>query len=381
MGDARTDNNADQRDAEFMRRAIALGRRGAGNVAPNPMVGCLLVQDGVHIVGQGWHEAAGRPHAEVEAITCAGKAARGATAYVSLEPCNHHGRTGPCTEALIEAGVAEVVYAMADPNPIAAGGAERLLAAGVKVRGGVCEKEARHASRAWLHAIKYDRPYVIAKSAMSLDGRIATRAGESQWITGEESRFSGHYLRGDADAILVGAGTVIADDPTLTARMIDDTRYPLRVVLDSTARTSPGAKVYERTGNGALLATTRGAAPSRLAAFAEMGVEVLVLDPDQSGRVDLTDLLAALHERHVHMLMVEGGGAVLGAFFDADLIDEMELYIAPKIIGGGRPAFGGAGVERLSDAGRFLFSEPEMRGPDMMLRGVRRKPAEAKEAR
>jgi len=381
MGEARTRQSTDQRDAEFMRRAIALGRRGAGAVAPNPMVGCLLIRDGAAIVGEGWHRAAGGAHAEVEAIASAGDAAHGATAYVSLEPCNHHGRTGPCSEALVNAGVAEVVYAMADPNAVAAGGAERLRAAGVKVRGGVCEAEARHANRAWLHALRRHRPYVIAKTAMSLDGRIATRAGESQWITGEDSRSAGHNLRGQADAIVIGAGTVIADDPALTARMIDETRHPLRVVLDSRARTAPGAKVYERAGRGAVLATTRDALPARLAAFQEMGVETLLLGADDKGRVDLNDLLAALYRRHIHAAMVEGGGAVIGAFFDADLIDEIELYIAPKIIGGGRPAFGGEGVERLAEAERFRFAEPERSGSDFFFRGVRRERAAGEETR
>ena len=267
MGDAQ---KIDQQDQRFMQRAIKLAAHGAGVVAPNPLVGCVLVKD-ERIIGEGWHKGPGQPHAEVEAIVDAGDDAHGSTAYVPLEPCNHTGRTGPCSEALIEAGIAELVYAMEDPSPEASGGAQKLRAAGINVRSGVCEDLARHTNRAWLHGLKYQRPYVIAKAAMSLDGRIATRTGESQWITGNESRISSHHLRKYADAIIIGAGTMIADDPALTARIDDNIKYPLRVVLDSTGRTSPGAKAYERSGKGAVLAATKAITTTRRAAFEEMG--------------------------------------------------------------------------------------------------------------
>ncbi len=378
MGDAQPAATIEPAKARYaMQRACDLARRGAGRVAPNPMVGCVIMRAPGKIVGHGWHEGPGQDHAEVMALKEAGAAARGATAFVTLEPCNHTGRTGPCAEALIEAGVADVVYALADPNPIAAGGAKRLRAAGVNVRADLCEEEARDLNRAWLHALKHKRPYVVGKTAMSLDGRIATAAGESQWITAPASRTAGHGLRRDADAIIVGAGTVAADDPALTARLDGDIRYPLRVVLDSTARTSPGAKVYERnrSAKSALLATTRRASADRLAGFREMGVEPLALPADDAGRPDLDALLSALFERDVHSAMVEGGGEVLGAFFDADLIDELHLFIAPKIIGGGKLAFRGDGVAALADASRFDFQRVNIDGPDQHWIGRRRETA------
>ena len=371
MGDARENSPFDAFAVQAMERAIAIAQRAEGQTAPNPMVGCALAKDG-RIVGEGWHEGPGKDHAEIMALKRASDDARGATAYVTLEPCNHTGRTGPCSEALIEAGVAEVVYAIADPNPVAAGGADRLRAAGVNVRSGLCEMQAQRLNRAWLHALKTKRPFVTAKTAMSLDGRIAAASGESQWITSPESRRAAHLLRARVDAIIVGANTVIADDPALTARLDDETRYPLRIVLDGAARTSPGAKVYERTGRGALLATTARAGAERLSAFREMGVDVLVLPAEDKGRVDIDALLAVLCDCNVHHVMVEGGGEVVGAFFDADRIDEIELFIAPKLIGGGKPAFGGVGVARLADAARFDFQQARHDGPDQHWIGARK---------
>ena len=371
MGDAHENSPFEAHDARAMERAISLARRAEGRTAPNPLVGCTLLNAG-RIVGEGWHQGPGQDHAEVMALKNAGDNARGATAYVTLEPCNHTGRTGPCSEALIKAGVAEVIYAMADPNPVAAGGAERLRAAGVTVRPGPCEAEARRLNRAWLHALRTHRPYVTAKTAMSLDGRIATATGESQWITAPESRQAAHALRARVDAIIVGAGTVIADDPALTARLDGEIQYPLRVILDSTARTPPGAKAYERSGAGALLAATARATAALLSSLSEMGIETVILPEDAKGRVDLDALLAALFERDVHHVMVEGGGEVLGAFFDADLIDEIELFIAPKLIGGGKPAFGGAGVDALAEASRFDFRPSDLGGPDQHWIGVRK---------
>ena len=362
------------KDQDYMNRALALAARARGRTAPNPMVGCVIVKDGV-VVGEGFHEGPGLAHAEVNAILNAGDNARSATAYVTLEPCNHTGRTGPCAEALIEAGVSTVIYAMDDPNPTAAGGAMRLREAGIAVRSGVCEDAARALNHAWLHSLRFGRPYVVAKSAMSLDGRIATASGESKWITGEGARAIGHKIRAGADAIIAGAETIIADDPSLTARTGDTIHAPLRVVLDSTGRSSPGAKAFERSGKGAILATTDAAPQERLRAFREMGVEIVTLSADANGRVDPLNLLEALHERGALTVMIEGGGAVIGSFFDADLIDEVALFVAPKLIGGGRPAFGGVGVGALGDAGRFLFDAPQPAGPDLYYRGVRKREA------
>lgn len=357
-------------DARFMRRALDLAWLGAGMTAPNPMVGCVIVKDG-KIVGEGWHRGAGLAHAEAEALNAAGDKARGGRAYVTLEPCSHHGRTPPCAEALIRAGVAEVVYALADPHELAAGGATRLQIAGLKVRAGVLDREAREMNRAWLHSLKTKRPYVIAKAAMSLDGRIATRLGDSKWITGAEARDKGHELRRMADTIIAGAGTVIADDPALTARIDGETRGPLRVVLDSKGRTSPGAKAFERSGKGALLATTAAASPQRLDRFRAHGVETLALAADGAGRPYLDELLRALHGRGVVTAVVEGGGEALGSFLDADLIDEVWLFLAPVLIGGGKSAFAGQGAAHLADLPAFDFDAPELVGRDLFVRGVR----------
>ena len=363
-----------ERDRRLMTRALELARHGEGLTAPNPMVGCVLAKNG-GIVGEGWHKGAGLAHAEAEALAAAGGKARGAAAYVTLEPCKHFGRTPPCADALISAGVAEVVYALADPHDLAAGGATRLQAAGVKVRGGVMEAEARDLNRAWLHGLKTGRPYVIAKAAMTLDGRIATRSGDSKWISGEPAREKAHELRRAADAILAGAGTIIADDPALTARCGGEIRHPLRVVVDSKGRTSPGAKAYERGGRGALLAATTAAPADRLGRFREHGVETFTLPADDDARVDLEALLTALYARGVVTALVEGGGALLGALLDADLVDEVALFLAPMVLGGGVSAFDGAGPARLVDARAFEFFAPERLGRDLYIRGVRARSA------
>ncbi len=353
-----------------MKRAIALAARAEGRTAPNPMVGCVIVNDG-RIVAEGWHEGPGLDHAEIVALKSAGDAARGATVYVTLEPCNHTGRTGPCADALIKAGIAEVIYAVADPNPVAAGGAARLDQAGIKVTRSEFEKEARALNRFWLHKLETHRPYVVAKFAASLDGKIATHQGDSKWITGENARTRAHDLRRQIDAIIVGADTVIADDPSLTARRDQsETQYPLRIVLDSTARTSPGAKVYDRAGKGALLVTTKAAPAHRLAAFHEHGVEILALEADRNGRPDLDALMIALSERPLNGIMIEGGGAILGSFFDARLVDEVWAFIAPVIIGGdGKSPVAGSGADNLSDALRMSDIETQTLCPDILMRG------------
>ena len=353
-----------------MKRAIALAARAEGRTAPNPMVGCVIVKDD-NIVGEGWHEGPGLDHAEIGALKSAGDAARGATAYVTLEPCNHHGRSGPCAEALIDAGLAEVIYALSDPNPLAAGGAARLEQAGIKVTRSEFEKEARELNRFWLHKVDTGRPYVVAKFASSLDGKIASRSGDSKWITGKSARARAHDLRREVDAIIVGADTVIADDPALTARRdTGETQFPLRIVLDSTARTSPGAKVYDRAGKGAMLVTTAAAQTSRLAAFREHGVEIAILETDARGRPDLDALMNTLGARELNGVMIEGGGAVLGSFFDHGLVDEVWAFIAPVIIGGaGKAPVGGEGVASIANAFRLENINTQTLSPDILMRG------------
>jgi len=357
-------------DRTMMMRAISLAERGAGFTAPNPMVGAVVEKDGA-IVGEGWHQGPGTLHAEPMALAAAGLAAKGSRVFVTLEPCNHYGRTPPCVDALLAAGVSEVIYAVADPNPVAAGGAARLAKAGVKVRAGVCEADARRLNRAWLHGLGAKRPFVAAKFAMSLDGKVATGAGDSKWITGPESRAEGHRLRQEADAILVGAGTVIADDPALTVRIPDIVpAHPLRVVIDSTGRTPPAAHVFDRIGRGAVLATTTRTPPSRRDAYRRIGVEVLALEPAHDGRVDLRELCANLKARGLLFALIEGGPELLGAAFDGGLVDEVHAFIAPVILGGaGKSAVAGRGVSRIADALALADVETLSLGADIAVRG------------
>ncbi|MEM8987482.1 MAG: bifunctional diaminohydroxyphosphoribosylaminopyrimidine deaminase/5-amino-6-(5-phosphoribosylamino)uracil reductase RibD [Pseudomonadota bacterium] len=358
----------------YMRRAIALAKRAEGYTSPNPMVGCVIVKDGA-IVGEGWHAYPGGPHAEVEALAQAGAAARGATAYVTLEPCNHTGRTPPCTKALIASKIAEVVYAVADPNPAAAGGHATLEAAGIKTSGGFLAHEAEDMNRFWLTRVTKSRPHIVVKFAASLDGKIATRTGDSQWITGPGSRARAHDLRHAADAILVGVDTVLADDPALTARpkslaLGAAPAHPLRVVLDSTGRTPTTARLVSGDLPGDKLIVTTDKAPARFdEAMAAHGVEVLRLPADASGRVDLKALLTALADRDIVCLMVEGGANILGAFFDAKLVDEVWAFLAPVIIGGPKTAVAGAGPDALADALRLDIKELERLGDDIFIRG------------
>ena len=367
--------------AGFMRRALELAARGEGLTTPNPVVGCVVAKDGV-IVGEGWHMGPGRDHAEPAALKAAGEKARGASVYVTLEPCNHFGRTPPCAQALIESGVKEVFYALADPNPLAAGGAEALEAAGIKTHHGLLEKQGRRLNRIWLHNLTSDRPYVIAKFAISLDGKIATRTGHSQWITGTAARGRGHELRRLCDAIVVGAGTVIADDPALTTRLDhgpDDYPYqdykdriqPLRVIMDTKGRTPPGAHVYDRAGAGALIATTDALKATQKARYKEHGVDVLPLPFDQNKRPDAHSLLTELKKtRDCQSVLVEGGAGVLGAFFDAGLIDEVYAFIAPILIGGAGPApIGGLGAATIDDAIRLHDIETDYLGHDFLIHG------------
>ncbi|MEO0879616.1 MAG: bifunctional diaminohydroxyphosphoribosylaminopyrimidine deaminase/5-amino-6-(5-phosphoribosylamino)uracil reductase RibD [Pseudomonadota bacterium] len=365
MGDAQ------QTPTDFMRRALALAARAEGFTAPNPLVGCVVVSDG-EIVGEGWHRGAGLPHAEVEALSAAGARAAGSTLYVTLEPCNHTGRTPPCSCAVIDAGVREVVYALSDPTRLAGGGGAALRENGVAISSGVCADEARHQNRFWLKRIAAGRPYVTAKFAASLDGKIATRTGDSRWITGAQARADSHRLRRMCDAVIVGVETVVADDPALTDRTGEaQVSNPLRIVLDSTARTPPSAAMFDRAAPGALVVAAKNAPRANLDRLETMGVETLLLDTDHQGRPDLIALLEALGARGLNGVMVEGGGAVLGSFFDADLVDEVWAYVAPVIIGGDAKApVGGAGAQRLSNAWRLVDAQSERLGDDIVWRGA-----------
>jgi len=315
------------RDLSHLRRALELAERGLCTTTPNPRVGCVLVRDEI-VVGEGWHERAGEAHAEVMALAAAGPAARGATAYVTLEPCCHHGRTPPCTEALIAAGIARVVCAMADPNPRVAGqGMARLQAAGIAVDCGLLQDEARLLNPGFISRMKRGRPWVRAKMAASLDGRIAAPDGQSQWITGAEARRDGHAWRARACAILTAGGTVAHDDPQLNVRDVPASRQPLRVVVDAHAQAPASAKVF--AGPGAIL-VHGGHCPEGLPAT----VETLAM-PDARGKVDLGALLQELGRRDINELHVEAGAGLTGALLDEGRVDELLLYFAPCLLGDG----------------------------------------------
>ena len=359
-----------------MRRALRLASLGR-HASPNPMVGCVLVAPDGRVVGEGFHPQAGQPHAEVFALRAAGEAARGAAAFVTLEPCSHQGRTPPCADALLRAGVARVAAAMTDPDPRVAGcGLERLQAGGVAVDVGLLEAEARALNAAFITHRLTGRPWVVLKTAMTLDGKIATRTGHSQWITSPVSRRAVHrQLRDRCDALITGIGTVLADDPSLTTRLEHKSgRDPLRVVVDSAARTPLDAQVVRLAAHDGrtLIVTTSAASPARRAALAARGCELLVCAPDTAGRVDLADLVARLGTRgDVIGVLVEGGGELAAGFLQANLVDRWLAFVAPKIVGG-RDApgpIGGVGAARIGESLTVSPWRVSRCGPDLRIDG------------
>ncbi len=359
-------------DRDYMAQALDLARKGEGTTSPNPMVGAVVVREGV-VVGRGFHERAGGPHAEIAALREAGERARGATLYVTLEPCNHTGRTGPCTEAVLAAGVARVVAAMRDPNPLAGGGLERLAAEGVTVSSGLMEAEARRLNEAFISFVTKKRPFILLKAAATLDGRIATRTGDSKWITGPEARAHAHRVRRALDAILVGVGTVLADDPTLTARAPGlSAKNPVRVILDTRLSTPPGSALLRSASESAIWIFCGGDFPQeRREALESAGAEVIPAGCDASGRVDLRRVMEILARRSVLSLLVEGGSRVHAAFLAARLADKVHFYLAPKILGGddGKPVFAGPGPERIADCPELSDVSVHRFGPDIMIEG------------
>lgn len=358
-------------DAQYIDRAIELARRGEGSVEPNPMVGCVLVRHG-SVVGEGWHQQFGGPHAEVEALRMAGEAARGATAYVTLEPCAHAGKTPPCTEALIAAGVARVVIACGDPNPLVNGrGVAALQAAGVDVVVLDNQLEATALIAPFAKLMTVSRPWVIAKWAMTLDGKLATASGDSQWISGEESRGVVHQLRGRMDAIVVGRGTAEQDDPLLTARPAG-VRTPTRVVLDSQAVLSLESRLVRTSSDAPVVVAAAANAPeARCHALREAGVEVWQSPPSAVISSDRwLALLDELGRRRMTNILVEGGAKVLGALLDAGEIDEVHAFIAPKLIGGSGPSpLRGEGRALMADALRLKSPKVERVGEDVYVSG------------
>lgn len=338
----------DPGDYQFMARALVLARRGLYTTDPNPRVGCVLVKDGC-VVGEGWHERAGEDHAEVRALAVAGAAAQSATAYVTLEPCCHHGRTPPCTDALLAAGVTRLVAAMEDPNPQVSGrGLAQWRTAGLRVDCGVLEAEARALNPGFLLRMVAGRPFVRCKLAMSLDGRTALASGESRWITADAARRDVQRLRARASAIMTGVGTVLADDPGLDLRLpAAGGRQPLRVILDSELATPPAARTLHV--NGRVLIFTTVAAPERQAPLLQAGAEIAVLPP-RNGRVDLPSVLVELARRGCNEVHLECGATLAGAMLAAGLLDELILYMAPLLLGdGARGLFHLPGLNRMSE--------------------------------
>jgi len=348
-------------DHTHMARALQLAARGLYTTHPNPRVGCVIVKDG-RVVGEGWHERAGTPHAEIHALKAAGETARGATVYVTLEPCSHHGRTPPCAEALIQAGVARVVAAMTDPNPLVAGGGISMLTlAGIEAEVGLMEAAARALNPGFVSRMTRQRPWVRLKTASTLDGKTALANGQSQWITGEAARADVQKLRARACAILTGSGTVLADNPRMNVRDFDIGRQPLRVVVDSGLRTPANAAILP-----ALVACHR-AEPAVRAALEQAGAEVIEL-PDPGDRVDLAALLTLLAQRGVNEVHVEAGAALNGALLAAGLVDEWVAYVAPMAVGdAARGLFTQPPLATLADAARFKLADVRQIGGDLRL--------------
>ncbi|MFD7611223.1 bifunctional diaminohydroxyphosphoribosylaminopyrimidine deaminase/5-amino-6-(5-phosphoribosylamino)uracil reductase RibD [Streptomyces sp. NPDC059828] len=347
-------------DISAMRRAIELAARALGSTSPNPVVGCVITDVSGETVGEGYHQRAGGPHAEIHALRAAGERAKGGTAYVTLEPCNHTGRTGPCAQALIEAGVARVVYAVADPNPQATGGAETLRAAGVRAEQGLLGDEAGEGNIAWLTSVRLGRPYVLWKYAATLDGRIAAADGTSRWITSPESRADVHRLRAEADAVVVGSGTLRADDPHLAVRGVEGATQPLRVVLDTHATVLPTARVLDDSAP-TLIATGEHADIRHLP-----GADIARLSADERG-IGVHALLTELYGRGVRSVLLEGGPTLAGSFIAAGAVDRVIGYLAPVFLGAGRPALAGTGITTITEALRLDMTETVRIGPDLRI--------------
>lgn len=359
-------------DEKYMRMALELAAKGAGYVSPNPMVGAVVVKDD-RVVGRGYHQALGGPHAEVNAIDDAGSQARDATIYVTLEPCNHHGRTPPCTEKILGAGIRRVVVAMADPNPHVTGGGNDFLASnGLDVTCGVCEMDAVALNESFIKYIRTQTPFVVLKMAATLDGRIATRTGDARWVTGPQARVFVHLLRHSMDAIMVGIGTVKADDPELTTRLergggVD----PVRVILDTQLTIAPEARLLNLSSTAeTIIVCGPEASEGQKARLKEKGACLMEL-PLVDGRIDLKALMTALGSRGITSLLVEGGAQVAGAALNSGVIDKVHFFYAPKIMGGGDgiPICTGKGPDKMSECLPLSGTDISRVGDDILVTG------------
>jgi diaminohydroxyphosphoribosylaminopyrimidine deaminase/5-amino-6-(5-phosphoribosylamino)uracil reductase len=352
-------------DERFMRRALALARKGEGNVSPNPLVGAVIVRDG-RIIGEGWHRCCGENHAEINAVRDATENVAGATFYITLEPCSHHGRTPPCAETLIAYRPGRVVVGAVDPNPVVSGrGIKALRQSGIETEVGVLDAACREINRVFFKYIRTGLPYVTLKFAQTLDGRIATATGHARWISSPPSLRFAHRLRAVHDAILVGADTILADNPELTCRLVRG-RDPLRIVLDSGLRLSPDANIFS-DGKRTLVASTRRAPAEGRRLLEKKGVEVLEIVKDKAGRIDLHALLTLLGKREISSILVEGGASVATSFLKENLVDRLLVILAPKIVGEGINAVGELGIRSMDDALGFSFHRIICRGADLIL--------------
>jgi len=353
-------------DQHWMNRTLELAKRGAGWVSPNPMVGCVIVKDG-QVIAEGWHAKYGGPHAEAAALAIAGQKANGATLYVNLEPCSHFGKTPPCADAIIAHKLARVVVAMEDPNPKVAGrGIERIRAAGIQVEVGLMEAEAKELNRSFLHYITNKTPYCLMKTAVTMDGKTGTSTGDSQWITGPAAREVVHHMRHELDAVLVGTGTALADNPRLTARLDMEVSQPVRVVIDKDALLPQSHHLFSDGAAKTIWAVGETQVPQETAEHVEV-VKVEVKD----GHLDLKDLFEKLGERNIASILLESGGGLNAAMLEAGLVQEVALFMAPKIVGGAeaKTAVEGSGIPVLSDCLNLEFTEVRPVGPDLLIRG------------
>lgn len=355
---------------EYMRRALALAQRGAGHVNPNPMVGCVIVKDG-KIIGEGWHEHIGGLHAERNAFAHCTEDCTGADLYVTLEPCCHWGRTPPCTDAVIEHKIGRVFVGCLDPNPLVAGkGAQILRDAGIEVETGVCEDECRRVNEVFFHYITHKTPFVTLKYAMTLDGKIAAHTGDSRWVTGETARRHVHETRNRLPAIMVGIGTVLADDPQLTCR-IEGGRNPLRVICDSRLRTPITSAIAQSARNvPTIIVCAPNASGERASKLEETGCEIVRV-PEHDGRIDLRQLMAALGKRGIDSVFIEGGATLAACALEAGIVNHVQAFIAPKIFAGvGAPSpLGGTGVESPDQAWTLSATIVERLGDDVLIEG------------
>ena len=356
----------------FMNRALTLAARGKGQTTPNPLVGAVIANRG-KIVGEGYHAQAGRPHAEIIALQQAKQLAAGATLYINLEPCCHYGRTPPCTKAIIESGIKRVVLAMLDPNPLVSGkGKEELIRAGIPVETGLMAQQAYQLNEVFIKYITTQRPFVILKAAISLDGKLATASGQSRWITGIQSRQMSHQLRQEVDAILIGKGTVLADDPLLTVRLPEvKAKNPIKVVVDSTLEIPLEAKIFSaQSPASTIVATLRHAPREKIKQLEERGIRVLIL-PEKDQRVDLAELMQILAQEEVASIMIEGGAEINATALQLGIVDKVIFFIAPIIIGGKSApgVLGGTGFPDLKKAVRLEKIQIKKLGRDYMLQG------------